>query len=248
MNQPTRVFIGLPCGELSRFSGFWRSREALDLTGLEVQAGQAQGLYIDNNQNIAVRNMMKLEEETGKRFDYFWLLNDDMMIPPDTLQKLIKHQKDVVVPLLVGHEIPHEPLFYDYREGDDYRHKFLEPGDRGLVRGVGSGGGGMLIARHVFDAIPDPWWENHMVYSGGRPPIKSTEDFDFCRKVEDAGFEIWCDLDCPIGHGTIFNVWPVRLHDGSWGTSYERHGKHVIIPAALNPETNPNPIEEMVSR
>ncbi len=243
MGEPIKIFIGLPCGELARFSSFWQSREGLDLTGFQVRSAQAQGLYIENNQNILARNMMEHD------FDYFWLLNDDMIIPTDTLQKLVKRGKDVVTPLLVGHDIPHEPLFYTARDDDNYFHLYLEPGQRGLVRGLGSGGGGMLISRRVFEAFPDPWWERHIVRVQAEHSVfvSSTEDLDFCRKIEDAGFEMWCDLDCPIGHTILMNVWPVRLADGSWGTSYERRGKHVIIPAALNPEKHEIPIEESIT-
>lgn len=232
-DKPIRVFVALPCGELSRFSAFWKCREGLDLEGLQVQAAMVNGLYIDNNQNIAAREMLKQD------FDYYWLLNDDLLLPPKTLKQLLSHKKDVVVPLVLGHEVPNEPLFYDKRDGSVYHHRYLEPGDHGLVPGLGSGGGGMLISRRVLEAIADPWWETSIVHDDKGIPGRSTEDLDFCRKVENAGFEIWCDLDCPVGHLTIFTVWPIRQPDGTWTTSLERHGKHVLLPAALNPETHP---------
>lgn len=240
MSESTKkVFIALPTGELARYNGFWQSRLELDLTGIEILPGLSQGLYIDFLQNSAVRMMVKKEQELGIRFDYLWLLNDDMMMPPQTLRKLIEADKDVVCPIMVQHDVPFDTLFFDYRQDDGlYHHKYLEKGQRGLVRGLAAGGGGMLIKRHVFDAFPDPWWETHWNYpKPGQDgfPTRSTEDFDFCRKVEDAGFQIWCDLDCPVGHQTLFTLWPVRQSDGTWTTSIERRGAHISIPAAIDP-------------
>ena len=238
MTEKAKVFIALPCGETARYSSFWQSRLDLDLEGIEALSGQSQGLYIDFNQNGLVR-IMKDAEKTFGRFDYFWLLNDDMIIPRPTLKQLIAADKDIVVPIMVQHDIPFDTLFFDYRQDDGlYHHKYLEKWQRGLVRGLAAGGGGMLIKRAVFDAFPDPWWETHWAYP--KPgdqgfPTRSTEDFDFCKKAEDAGFEVWCDLDCPVGHQTMFTLWPVRQPDGTWTTSLERRGKHVVIPAAIDP-------------
>lgn len=239
-DRPKRVFIGLPCGELARYSGFWQSYRDLNLEGIEVLSGLGQGLYIDYNQNGLVRKMFEAEKEFG-RFDYFWLVNDDMSMPRNTLKQLMSWKKDIICPIMLMHDVPFDTLFYDYRQEDGlYHHKYLETGERGLVRGLAAGGGGMLIKREVFDAFPDPWWETHWSFNGPHP-TRSTEDFDFCKKAEDAGFEVWCDLDCPVGHQTIMTVWPVRMQDGSWSTSIERRGQHVIIPAALDPTKHTQP-------
>ncbi len=253
MSEPTKKI----CGEMARYSGFWQSYRDLDLEGIEVLSGMANGLYIDFLQNGLVRQMFDKEKQFG-RFDYFWLLNDDMIMPRGTLRKLVSDDKDIVVPIMFQHDLPFDALFFDYQQPDGlYHHKYLEPGDNGLTQGRAAGGGGMLIKREVFDAFPDPWWETHWDFpqpgqlaSPGTPgyPTRSTEDFDFCKKAKEAGFEVWCDLDCPVGHQTLFTVWPVRLldHQGSWATAIERKGKHVIIPAALDPVTHPVQEESMV--
>ncbi len=221
-----KIFIGIPCGELSRYGMFWNSFQALDLAGLDVMIPQqVWSPYIANNQNILARLMRSSDA------DYFWLLNDDLVFPRQTLKQLLAHQKDIVIPLVMSHELPCEPLFYAHRTGDDYFHRYIKNGERGLVKGIGAGGGGMLISRKVFDAFPDPWWETHFtVASGNGLPIETTEDLDFCQKAKAAGFDIWCDLDTPVGHITLFNVWPVRKPDGTWTVQLERNGKVVEMP------------------
>ena len=93
----------------------------------------------------------------------------------------------------------------------------------------------MLIKRKVLETIPDPWWETHTAWPKGLPPISSTEDLDFCKKVREAGFRIFCNLDAPIGHITPMIVWPSRRTDGSWWTAISRGVSKVEIPAARSP-------------
>lgn len=227
MKKP-KVYIATPCGYLARYSLFYQSRDELDFTGLEVLTPQHWwSPYISNNQNELARRFLRTNAE------YFWLLNDDLVMPPNTLRQLVSREKDVVVPLVMDHEPPLQPLFYDRREGDRYWYRFIKPGESGLVQGIASGGGGMLIHRRVFEALKDPWWDNHMMpASNGYPARQTTEDFDFCEKVIAAGFNIWCDLDAPVGHITPFVVMPSRLKDGSWKTVLERNGQYIAMPMA----------------
>jgi hypothetical protein len=227
MSRP-KIFIGLPCGELSRFSLFWGSFHHVDFSGLEVfMPEQYRSAYIDNNQNELARIMHQSDA------DYFWLLNDDLVFLPDTLKRLVAHGKDLVVPIVLNHDPPLAPLFYEHRIGDEWFTRHIQDGETGLIQGIGAGGGGMLISRAIFDAFPDPWWETHMIREAGiYAPRQSTEDFDFCNKVTAAGFDIWCDLDCRVGHLTVFTVWPIRREDGTWAASIERNGQHIVVDLA----------------
>lgn len=144
--------------------------------------------------------------------------------------QLLSHDKDVAVPLCLGHDLPFQPLIYDVQaQGPDhYRPRQLKPGESGLVQVDCSGGGGMLIRRHVLETIKDPWFEVHIQHHES-PPRQTTEDFDFCQKVREAGFQIWCDLDCIVGHTTIFHVWPLRQPDGTWSASIVRRDNEIQV-------------------
>ena len=63
---------------------------------------------------------------------------------------------------------------------------------------LGTGTGGMLIRKAVFDKVPAPW------FHWG----EFSDDLFFCKKASAYGFPIYVDLDTPIGHTTIMNVWP----------------------------------------
>src|SRR5689334_16187326 len=199
-----KVFAAIPCGELARYSEFWRAFNGLQVPdGVTLMTEQCRSPYIANNQNMLARVFLQSDA------DYYWLINDDQIYPMNTLARLLSYQKDVIVPLCLRHDIPMEPLIYDRVDpecSDSFYYHYLKKDDPKLLEVVGSGGGGMLIHRRVFEAIPDPWWETHTAYVPGQPPTQSTEDLDFCTKVREAGFKIWCATDVPVGHQTLFVV------------------------------------------
>jgi hypothetical protein len=82
----------------------------------------------------------------------------------------------------------------------------------------------MLISRRVFEALEDPWFE-----MGKINPEYGSPDLWFAKKAVLAGFDIWLDMDHPIGHMSHMSVWPyqdpetnewkaeMRYPDDVWG-------------------------------
>lgn len=245
METTKTIFIAVPTGKVSPYPEFWEH-----LANVKPPDGYmlypprtSRGPYIKNNQNTLIR--MFLHKTNA---EYFFLANDDQLYADDILKRLMSHQKDIVVPLCPEHELPCRALIYTRRDGDLYYHKFLESSDRGLVPVVGSGGGGMLIHRRVLEAIPDPWFTTHMSNQMEYPKeflnnedpqlcgwVESTEDLDFCKKVIDAGFGIYCDLDTTVLHSTTFYIAYARQPNGQWCVVLMRNGKHVAIPMPQAP-------------
>ena len=62
-----------------------------------------------------------------------------------------------------------------------------------LVRADALGTGCLLIKREVLEAISAPWFKCHENSAGG-------EDFYFCQKALDAGFEVWADFSVQAQH------------------------------------------------
>ncbi len=156
-----KVFFATPSGEMSRYSEFWRSVQGIVLpegVTIHPDSDVCRSPYIANNQNWLARLFLAGDA------DYYWLLNDDQMYPATTLARLLAYHKDVIVPLCLRHDLPCEPLIYDRVDPeapDQYLYHYLQKDDPELLAIVGAGGGGMLIHRRVFEAIPDPWWETH---------------------------------------------------------------------------------------
>lgn len=232
-----KVFVAAPTGELTRYPEFWHSLAGQQgLNGIEVVTKPCRGVYIPNNQNALVREFLQTDA------DYFWLVNDDQVYPPHALARLLSHDVSVVVPVCLGHDIPFRPLLYDTDRGDtEGAHvRYLNDSDSGLVRIVSSGGGGMLIKRKVLEAIQDPWFEVHMAQIEGQPAMQSSEDIDFCRKLQALDIPMWCDTDCLVGHITVFIVWPYRDRDTrGWSTVISRGADHIQLQKAMEPEPAP---------
>ncbi len=246
----TKVFFATPTAELGRFPKFWLSLQHLILPeGVTVDpaSNAVAGAYTSNNQNALARMFMASDA------DYFWLLNDDQIYPPQTLARLLAYNKDVIVPLCLRHDLPCEPLIFDRIDPDcpdNYFYHFLQKDDPELLPIVSAGGGGALIHRRVLEAIPDPWWETHTVHAPGWLPVQSTEDHDFFKKVRETGFQLWAAMEVSVFHETIFSLAPARTPEGEWVTVIQRNDRQFAIPAATKPPdpVKPEAMEELVTQ
>ena len=119
------------------------------------------------------------------------LLDDDMVYVPDGISKLLAHDKDIVgakysVRRIVEGDVNHEVIEY----GDD-------KSDTELFKCQALGGGLLLVKTEVFMQVSQPhfgykWFDNGMV--------KMSNDWFFCEKARDAGYDVWCDPSIHLGH------------------------------------------------
>jgi len=131
--------------------------------------------------------------------DYLFMIDDDMLAPPDLFYRLAENDKDICAALAFTRNPDHRPVIYDVIEGfdpttkKDFRiQKFAMnyPKDT-LVECDAVGFGAVLIKRKVIDAIPGP---RFMGLEG------CGEDITFCWKAKKAGFEVWMDTRIKLGH------------------------------------------------
>ena len=68
----------------------------------------------------------------------------------------------------------------------------------------GVGFGFVAMKKGVFEKVPRPWFEILKVPVPTRalslPEINASEDFSFCMKAKNAGFQIWVDPSVRVGH------------------------------------------------
>jgi hypothetical protein len=205
------VFVAIPCGEQSRYSRFWAEIQSLELPPDSGTCAQF-GPFIVNNQNRLAHKFM------AGNWDWFFLANDDQLYPPSSVKQMIAHQKEAVVALSVSRKPPHAPLIYDMVEDQFFCHN-LKPLENGLIKIVGSGGGGLLLNRSVFEKVEEPWWNIAMMPNGEH----GGEDLFFNRKMNNAGIELWCDTTIRVGHMTTFTLTPTQDKDGVWQIGMDRH-------------------------
>lgn len=196
--------VAVIADEVSRFSRF-----SLCLAALNAPPGSKIKFGI--GRNIAEQTN-KIIRELRPQDDWIWLQGDDHVFHPDLLLNLIDHDVDVVAPLVLMRQHPFLPVVYDGEpvDGHHRRMDFDELPAEGLIEVHAAGSAGMLIRRHVLDALEEPWLEFTPVAGG-----VMGEDLSLCRKIRDAGFRIHVDLGNAIGHLSIIAAWPAYV-DGQW--------------------------------
>jgi hypothetical protein len=201
--------IGVVSGEMTRFADF-----SIALTHLAAPPDTsllwAKGGDIVRNCNQLVKNM---------HGDWLWMVGDDHIFSPDIVMRLLAHDVDVVVPLCLKRTAPFDPVVYRGMNGDG-KYEYADLPETGLEPVFAAGTAGMLVRRHVFDAIDDPAFSREGTQG---------EDLTFCAKVRDAGYQIWCDIDTPLGHIGLMHVWPEHGEHG-WGINLNiGDGQHVPL-------------------
>lgn len=139
-----------------------------------------QGSILHYNREEIVKTAIKL------KCTHLLFVDTDMVFQKDAVLRLLERKKDVIGVNSFTHKEPSLPT------------AFMEDGQTGnLQRAVHVATGFMLIDLKVFEKIKEPWffWK-----SDENGQITMGEDYWFCSKAKEAGFEIWCDLSIPIGH------------------------------------------------
>lgn len=197
--------IGIVSSELARFTDF-----AVSMLKLARPPGTRviwqQGLDVTANFNMII---------DGLEGDWLWIMGDDHVFEPHILLQLLARDVDVIVPLCLKKRAPFEPVVYGHEETDEEgvsRYYEAELPRNGVVEVHAAGSAGMLIRKHVLDRIGQPVFET----SG----VRQDEDLILCRKIREAGFKIYCDVDARLGHIGVFGVYPM-WQNGWYGAALD---------------------------
>lgn len=137
--------------------------------------------------------LVELAQETDATHILF--LDDDMMFPPDTLNRLLEWGEPIVAANCVTREYPAKPT----ATRDELRI-YTDHGQEGLEEVHSIGTAVMLIEAKVFDDIKMPY------FAFAKHPFKPNrsrgEDVWFCKQARSAGYKIYIDhgLSNEIGH------------------------------------------------
>lgn len=147
------------------------------------------------------RDMMA-KQVLAQDADYLFMIDDDMLAPPDLFFKLAANDKDICAALAFTRNPDHKPVIYDAIEGYDkvtgqhyHTTKFAMnyPRDT-LVECDAVGFGAVLIKRKVIEALSQARDPMFMGLAG------TGEDITFCIKARKLGFSVWMDTRIKLGH------------------------------------------------
>lgn len=126
---------------------------------------------------------------------HLMFIDSDMSFPSDGINRLMEHNLDVVGGLYYRRQPPHYPTISQIKDGLPIIPKEGDyPLDK-LFKVWGIATGFLLIKMSVFEKIKPPYFFFEKM--GER---ELGEDYYFCKKVIDAGMEIFCDPTIELGH------------------------------------------------
>jgi hypothetical protein len=160
------------------------------------------------------------------------MVDSDMDPPADAALRLLSHDLDIVSALYCQRQQPYG-LSAAMLEGR--APPTIEERQRPVaVAGVGFGC--VLIKRHVFEAVPAPWFADEPNTPG------LSEDYWFCHRARACGFTVHLDCLLECGHvGTtsltpdFSRVWQATP-DGQRARARAAHTNHAAMLAAQDGE------------
>jgi GT2 family glycosyltransferase len=148
------------------------------------------GVFVHENMN----NLVKYAQED--KCSHIFFVEHDMVFPPDTLDRLLEQDKDIIAASYNYRCLPPTPMIY--QKGDDglFRMTYdIWPDKTFKCYGVPTGC--TLIKMSVFDKISYPYFFFNYTQDG---KLESSQDIYFCKKANEAGIEVWCDPTINIKH------------------------------------------------
>lgn len=218
-----RVLIGVPTPGYSKNDTFYHYHNC-------IQKPAGTLVTFATGQSPARNRNMIIQQALDNNCTHVLFLDDDTAPPPDLLTRLLAHDKDIVTGLYFMRAFPHQPIIFDYAdENGKCAWHLLNPGETGLIEIVASGLGACLIKIDVFRKMvelglaPETAHGRAWVQLGELEKDHWCDDIGFFRRVREAGYKMYCDLDIKVGHFTQVTVLPNYI-DGKWYTSYDSRG------------------------
>ena len=150
----------------------------------------------DQHPISAARNLAVTEFLQDKNNSHILFLDDDVVVPPDIIPRLLNHKKLITSGwyLLRGNRLP--SVFQKNKYGwTPLNVQQLKPN---LMEVDGTAAGALMIDRKALEVIKPPWF-----LEGGKDSREEStqgEDLYFCQKAHDYGMKVYVDGNLRCGH------------------------------------------------
>ena len=184
----TKIAIGIPCNRVIKPKTMQSLLELVhyssDIELFPIIA--TEGYTIAENRSYILAQAVK------NGCDYLFFIDDDMVFPPNTLEQLLSHKKEVIGVPYYSRKLPRESVVV-YEDGTEVKGEL--PDDLFKCQHVGTGI--MLIDLSIIKDLERPYFfmQTHEVGF-----TIMGEDAWFCQQVRKAGHKIWCDPNLEIKH------------------------------------------------
>jgi hypothetical protein len=187
MDSPLpRVAIAVPSGDMVHADfALAYAQLCMASAGLKLQLITVKSSIVAQARNDGV------EHARNFKADFIFFLDSDMLFPPTALFRLLLHRKDIVGATYTKRVAPFEILGTQLAE-----QPAVPSGDLLEMQRIPTGC--LLIKMSVFDQLSKPYFRFETNANGAIVG----EDYVFCDRAREAGFQIWCDavMSREIGH------------------------------------------------
>lgn len=190
-DRAKRILIAIPTNRNIEAETF---KSIYDLT---IPAGYSTDFqFFYGYQVDQVRNLIA---EWGKRYDYLFCVDSDIVLPKDTLVKMLAADKDIISGLYIQRK-PDQHTLEIYRDnsyGGVSNISYNELRDKNVVEVAACGMGCCLINSQVLLTMSYP----HFVYKSALNHADTfSEDIYFCLQARRLGFKVWADTSIHCDH------------------------------------------------
>lgn len=159
---------------------------------LEVPEGyKTEFQFFYGYQVDQIRNLIA---DWATHFDYLFAVDSDIVFKPDTLKKMLAHDKPLVSGLYIQRR-PGKHILELYRNGRNISYPDIR--GKGLIEIDGCGFGCVLVNSNVIRGIGYP----QFVYKSALDHSQTlSEDNYFCMKAIERGFKLYADTSILCEH------------------------------------------------
>lgn len=187
-----RILIAIPTAKNIEVETFKSIYDLEIPEGYEVDFRYSFGYRIDQIRNL-------IAHWAANWYDYLFSVDSDISFPPDTLKRLLAHDRDIVSGLYIQ-RIPGThalEIYLPNQQGGMTRAEYSQLPENQLINVAGCGFGCVLVKSEVFRAVGYPQFEYHVALDHNNTV---SEDTDFCAKAMAKGFKIYADTSVKCKH------------------------------------------------
>lgn len=180
-----RILIGLPVYRTISVKTAFSLVELLKVTPHDTQVIFQEGVFVHQNQNDIA------EYALANGFDYVFYVEHDMLFEPETLNKLLASEKDIICANYNFKSDESNSMVYD----EDM--ELIEEMPKDIFKAGAIPTGLTLIKTEVFKKLAKPYFFFEYDEEGR---MKTSQDVYFSLKSKEAGLEVWCNSKIITGH------------------------------------------------
>ncbi len=186
-----KILIAIPTAKNIESETFKSIYDLIVPDGYETELQFFYGYRVDQIRNL-------IADWAIRGFDYLFSVDSDMVFGPDTLLKLLNHDKDVVTGVYRQRREEQVLELYESSIYGGVSHISWDSlKSQGLVEIAACGFGCALVKSEVFRRVGYPQFEYHVALDHNQTV---SEDIDFCSKARNLGFKIYADTSILCKH------------------------------------------------